>query len=94
MTHWDYYLVNSKIVNIKPGDKNFHAHGTYYILVQPRPSWMEEFFKKDTHYRYSIKASLEGTFQWLDTWTTTGVSISSGYEMVFRYIVEDKEQDH
>ena len=94
MNDWDYRFMSSDTLEIKPGDEFFHPQGAYYFLVTPRPTFIEQYFQKDTHYRYSIKASLSGSFMWLDTWQTTGISLSSGYTSVFRYIIEDRDVDH
>jgi len=83
----------NKII-LHPGDSDFHRKGTYYLLVVPKPTFIEQFFAKDATYPYSIKFELEGSFEWLDQHRPTGISLSTGRQRMFRYIIEDKDHDH
>ena len=59
----------NKQLKIEPGSKNYHSKGTYYIYVAPMAdSIMDEVlrFFTDDYYHYTIKYTLDGSFEYLN----------------------------
>jgi len=59
----------NKQLKIEVGSENYHSKGTYYIFVAPiNESILQEVYRffTDDYYHYTIKYSLEGSFEFLN----------------------------
>lgn len=58
----------NKQIRIEPGSEKFHSKGTYYIFVAPiNDNFLDEVlrFFTDDFYSYTIKYTLEGSYEFL-----------------------------
>ena len=43
---FDYHLITDDELSFSPGNADFHRQGTYYMLITPRPNFIEMFMTK------------------------------------------------
>ena len=64
----EYFGEGDKHIEIPVGSEFYHSKGTYYILIMPQNDVVNSIFRyyfEDDYYRYQIKYTLEGTFEFL-----------------------------
>jgi hypothetical protein len=85
-----------KHIEIKVGSEHYHSKGTYYIFVAPMNTDLVQavfrFFTDDI-YRYSIKYTLAGSFEFLGYDTVTQSKQGANTVRRYRYIVADPSVD-
>jgi hypothetical protein len=65
----EFFGKGDKHIEIPVGSEHFHSKGTYYILIMPQNNIVSTIFRyyfENDFYRYQLKYTLEGTFEFLD----------------------------
>jgi hypothetical protein len=70
----EWSKAGDKHIEIPVGSQHYHRKGTYYIMIMPQNDVLDTIFRyffEDDYYRYQIKYSLEGTFEFLTSGVVT-----------------------
>jgi hypothetical protein len=92
----EFLSKGDKHIEIPVGSEHYHSKGTYYILIMPYNDIVNTIFRfyfEDDYYRYQIKYTLEGTFEFLGSGILTQSRQGANTKRYYRYIVEDRSVD-
>ena len=85
------YDIESGVITIKPGDKNYHTEGTYYIRTIPRFGLLELF--TNDYYTFEIQWRTEDITHFIGSNSKTHLNTpAQGYDYLTHYI-SDPDSD-